>query len=136
MPLKYVIKSTLSKGKNMLLKLLREGLGRLIVFINWLTRPSPIQRSSEKQEHVEIAAKSLSLYQFYACPFCVKTRRVIHRLNLPIAYHDAQLNPHRKELEQEGGKIKVPCLRIEENNSVRWLYESNDIIKYLDTRFS
>ncbi|PCK07694.1 MAG: glutaredoxin [Alteromonadaceae bacterium] len=120
----------------MLLKLLREGLGRLIVFINWLTRPSPMQRSSDKQEHAEIATKGLSLYQFYACPFCVKTRRAIHRLNLPITYRNAQQNPHREELELEGGRIKVPCLRIEEEGAVRWLYESNDIIKYLDSRFA
>jgi glutathione S-transferase len=31
----------------------------------------------------------------------------------------------------------VPCLRIEDNNGdVRWMYESGDIISYLDQRFN
>lgn len=30
----------------------------------------------------------------------------------------------------------VPCLRIEENGNVKWLYESNDIICYLNALIS
>ncbi len=120
----------------MLLKLLREGLGRLIVFINFITRPRAIQRSEAEQKRVEEQAKKLSLYQFYACPFCVKTRRVIHKLNLPIETRDAQRGAFRDELRTEGGQIKVPCLRIEEGNQVRWLYESSDIIDYLQDNFA
>ena len=74
----------------MLLKLLREGLGRLIVFINFITRPKAIQRSEIEQKEAEQQASKLSLYQFYACPFCVKTRRVIHQLNIPIETRNAQ----------------------------------------------
>lgn len=29
----------------------------------------------------------------------------------------------------------VPCLRIEEGGEVKWLYESTDIIQFLNTRF-
>ena len=120
----------------MILKLLREGLGRTIVFVDYVTRPKPIQRSPEDQAQVEKAAQELSLYQFYACPFCVKTRRAIHRLNLPIETRDAQNDQaHRAALEAGGGNIKVPCLRIDENNESRWLYESNEIIAYLNQRF-
>ena len=36
----------------MLLKALREVLGRLIVFINFLTRPRPMQRNEEDQARV------------------------------------------------------------------------------------
>ena len=33
-----------------------------------------------------------------------------------------------------GGKIQVPCLRIEKNdNEIEWLYESKDIIEHLDS---
>ena len=78
----------------------------------------------------------MSIYQFYACPFCIKTRRSIRRLNLPMEYRNAQApGPVRDELQQLGGKIKVPCLRIEDEKEERWLYESNDIIAYLDRRF-
>jgi len=39
---------------------------------------------------------------------------------------------YKKELEEGGGKVQVPCLRIEkEGDEVSWLYESDDIIQYL-----
>lgn len=122
--------------KSLLIKLVREGLGRLIVLISYLTRPKAIKRSAQKQQQVDQAAKSLALYQFYACPFCTKTRRAIHRLNLPIEYRDAKSQPFRQQLEQGGGRVKVPCLRIEENNEVKWMYESDAIIEYLNKRFA
>lgn len=118
------------------IKGLREGLGRMVVFANFVSRPKPIQRDSKEQSKVDQEAATLALYQFYACPFCVKTRRTIHQLNLPIALRDAQSGAYREELERDGGKIKVPCLRIEEAQSTRWLYESNEIIAYLKQRFA
>jgi glutathione S-transferase len=39
---------------------------------------------------------------------------------------------HKATLLNEGGRHKVPCLRIEKaDDSVQWLYESTDIITYL-----
>ncbi|MCU4674876.1 glutathione S-transferase N-terminal domain-containing protein [Catenovulum sp. 2E275] len=122
--------------KNLLLKGLREGLGRVIVFVSFITRPKPIKRTPQAQQAVDQAAKQLALYQFYACPFCVKTRRAIHQLNVPIEYRDAKTQPHRQNLEQGGGRVKVPCLRIEDESGVQWMYESNDIIAYLNNRFA
>lgn len=41
-------------------------------------------------------------------------------------------NPtYKTELINGGGKKQVPCIRIQENGSERWLYESSDIIKYM-----
>ncbi|HGG59788.1 MAG TPA: glutaredoxin [Gammaproteobacteria bacterium] len=120
----------------MLVKLVREGLGRLIVLVSVLTCPKPMQRSPEAQKKVDEAASKLALYQFYACPFCVKTRRAIRRLNAPIELRDAQNDPiHRQTLLKEGGKIQVPCLRIEGEGETTWLYESSEIIAYLESRF-
>ncbi|WP_193678902.1 MULTISPECIES: glutathione S-transferase N-terminal domain-containing protein, partial [Gammaproteobacteria] len=42
----------------------------------------------------------------------------------------------RQALLEGGGKVKVPCLRIEENGQVRWMYESSEIIAYLEGRFA
>ena len=118
------------------LRLLREGSGRVLIFIDWLFRPSRVKRSVEDQSQVDQETKILKLYQFYACPFCVKTRRSIKRLNLKVETRNAQAEGEfRKELELNGGKIKVPCLKIEGAGEASWLYESNDIIKYLDERF-
>lgn len=121
----------------MFIKALRKILGQLIVFIDFITRPSKLKRSAEAQAAVTQSAGNLALYQFHACPFCVKTRRSLHRLNLPVALRDAKNDARaRQELEQQGGKIKVPCLRIEQDGQSTWLYESKAIIAYLDQRFA
>lgn len=120
----------------MILNLVREGLGRVIVFVDFITRPKPIERDPETQKAVDAAAADLSLYQFYACPFCIKVRRNLRRLNLPVALRDAQApGEHRDALLAEGGKLQVPCLRIDEGGETRWVYESNAIISYLESRF-
>ncbi len=119
----------------MLLKLLREGLGRLVILISFFIPTGKVKRSAEEQQCVDQQTASLSLYQFYACPFCLKTRRAIKRLGLKIETRDAQSNPCRAELKAEGGEIKVPCLRIENPQETIWMYESSDIIAYLEQRF-
>ncbi|WP_072658951.1 glutaredoxin family protein [Mariprofundus micogutta] len=121
----------------MLLKVFREGVGGLMAFISFLTRPRKIKRTHDEQLAVAEKAKSMSVYQYFACPFCIKTRRAIHRLNVPIEYRDAQVrdSEHRQALAVEGGQVKVPCLRIDDGDKTTWLYESNDIISYLNEQF-
>nr|WP_218887896.1 MULTISPECIES: glutathione S-transferase N-terminal domain-containing protein [Pseudomonas] len=109
----------------------------MIIFVDFLTRPGKKQRPAAAQAQVDAAAKDLTLYQFHACPFCVKTRRSLRRLNVPVALKDAKNNEQdRQTLLEQGGKIKVPCLRIEENGQTTWMYESNTIIEYLNKRFA
>ena len=43
---------------------------------------------------------------------------------------------HKNTLVSEGGEYKVPCLAITEDGRTRWLYESSDIIAYLEQRFA
>ncbi len=121
----------------MFVKALRVGLGQIIIAGDFLTRPRKKARPAEQQAKVNEAAKGLTLYQFHACPFCVKTRRTLHRLNVPVALKDAKNNEQdRQTLLEQGGKIKVPCLRIEENGQTTWMYDSKVIIDYLDKRFA
>ncbi|QIA02482.1 glutaredoxin family protein [Pseudomonas fluorescens] len=121
----------------MFVKALRVGLGQLIIFVDFLTRPGKKRRPAAAQAQVDAAARNLTLYQFHACPFCVKTRRSLRRLNVPVALKDAKNNEQdRQTLLEQGGKIKVPCLRIEENGQTTWMYESNTIIEYLNQRFA
>ncbi|MEE4340166.1 glutathione S-transferase N-terminal domain-containing protein [Pseudomonas alliivorans] len=120
----------------MFMKALRVGLGQLVIGIDFLTRPSKKKRDPAAQAAVDQSARNLTLYQFHACPFCVKTRRALRRLNVPVALRDAKNNElDRQTLLTEGGRIKVPCLRIEEGDKTVWMYESNIIIDYLDKRF-
>ena len=57
--------------------------------------------------------------------------------SLNIETRDAKReDSSREELLQGGGALKVPCLRIEdEQGTVSWIYESSEIIDYLDGRF-
>lgn len=121
----------------MLIKALRIGLGQIIIFLDFITRPRQLKRGQEAQAQVERTAAGLALYQFHACPFCVKTRRTLHRLNVPMALRDAKNDAtHRQALLEQGGKMQVPCLRIEEQGESRWLYESKAISAYLNERFA
>ena len=121
----------------MILKFVRNALGSVVVLVDRVSRPKTIQRSPAEQSRVQSAMNGLSLYQFHACPFCIKTRRAIHALGVDIELRDINKNiKHREELQQGGNKVTVPCLRIEDDNEVRWLYESNDIIAYLNQRAS
>jgi glutaredoxin len=118
-------------------KSLRWVLGQIIIAIDWLTRPSIPNYSSEKRAGLDAATASMALYQFGQCPFCVKTRRAIRRLGLNIELRDARNDPKwNAELIEQGGKYQVPCLRFEnESGDVSWLYESTAINDYLDQRF-
>ncbi|UYG01316.1 MULTISPECIES: glutaredoxin family protein [unclassified Halomonas] len=102
-----------------------------------LSTPQGKERTTDEQAQVDEACQALALYQFRSCPFCIKVRKEIARLNLPIETRDAQHDAeHRQALEQGGGKIKVPCLRIErDGGQTEWLYESSDINAWLESRF-
>ncbi|WMC12048.1 glutathione S-transferase N-terminal domain-containing protein [Oceanimonas pelagia] len=120
----------------MLVKLLRNGVGGLVQVGDLLTRPAKMKRTAEAQQEINEACKQLALYQLPRCPFCIKVRRTIHKLNLPIEKRNVYPGSvHREELQAGGGRVKSPCLRIEENGETRWMYESNDIIAYLQQRF-
>lgn len=120
------------------MKIIRWVLGRIILFFDTLTRPKPMQRSPQAQAEVDQQTTQLALYQYLACPFCVKVRRQMRRLNLNIDVRDAKGDPdYRSELAEQGGKAQVPCLRIEQpGQAVEWMYESNAINDYLSGRFS
>lgn len=121
--------------KSLIIKAVRNGLGLIIVFFDLVSRPKAIKRSPQEQKKAQASVNGLSLYQFFACPFCVKTRRAIHSLNVDIEARDINKHPHfRTELEKNGGKVAVPCLRIEEGDSTTWMYESNEIIDFLKSR--
>lgn len=113
-------------------------LGQIIIFIDWATRPKPVERSIEKQKGIDEQTKNIVLYQFKQCPFCVKTRRTVHRLGLNIEKRDARNDPQwNQELINEGGKYQVPCLKITaDDGNVEWMYESTVINQYLDKKFS
>jgi glutaredoxin len=113
-------------------------LGQIILILDFITSPKPVVREAAAQKAIDDVTATLSMYQFKACPFCVKVRRELKRHALHIELRDAKKEGEFKaELTREGGRHKVPCLRIEKSdNSVEWLYESNDIIAHLKKQFN
>lgn len=78
----------------------------------------------------------LSLYQFHACPFCARVRRVIEDLGAPVELRDIFENSaYRDELIEARGRPTVPVLRCDADGRSRWMPESADIMDYLRERF-
>ena len=66
------------------MKLIRNILGKTILFFDSTFAPTPVKRSPEAQKMIDEKTKNLALYQYHMCPFCVKVRRTMTRLNLHI----------------------------------------------------
>jgi glutaredoxin len=103
-----------------------------------LAMPKGIVRSDSTQLNIDAECTKLALYHFSSCPFCIKVRHEMSRLSLPIQLREAQHDAKNKsDLLQGGGKVQTPCLQIvDEGGNIQWMYESNDIIKYLQHRFA
>lgn len=108
-----------------------------VLAVDRLTRPTPVVRTPEAQAAVDARTRSLALYHFPTCPFCLKARRALRRLALDVELRNAQHDPaHRDALVAGGGKPQVPCLLITApDGGQTWLYESDAIVAYLDLEF-
>jgi len=117
---------------------LRTVLGPVMLIKENLTRPKGMVRAQVAQDVVNQQCKSLALYQFKTCPFCIKVRQEMSRLSLNIDRIDAQHEgPDRQALLSGGGQAKVPCLKITDKaGKTEWLYDSEKIIAYLRGRFA
>lgn len=96
------------------------------------------QRTPDEQARVDAATAELALYHYDSCMFCARVRKAIATLALDIELRDVMREPaHRRELAAHGGSTTVPCLRIGKSDPARdrWMYESADIIRYLNERF-
>ena len=118
------------------MQVIRGVLGALILFFNWVFTPKSMKREAQAQAQINEKMKDFTLYQYKACPFCVKVRREMKRSSLNIETKDAKrCESSKEELLAGGGQLKVPCLKINENGEEKWMYESKEIISYLNNRF-
>ena len=62
-----------------IISLIRNGIGGVLVFFDIITRGTKLKRSPQAQQQIATELKGLSLYQFFACPFCIKTRRRMYK---------------------------------------------------------
>lgn len=119
------------------MKLLRWLVGSLILFFDRIFSPASPKREAAEQKRVDALFANMAIYEYTACPFCVKVRRALKRAGISIALKDAKIEPYRSELLKGGGKAQVPCLKYSNaDGSVHWLYESNDIINFLNAKLA
>jgi glutaredoxin len=88
------------------------------------------------QKEIDQQFSGFTLFHYPACPFCVKVRRVIKKYNLSLRLVDPRnCNTEMQDLMKGGGKLKVPCLRIQNNKEgTIWMYESSSIISFLESQ--
>ena len=114
------------------MKVVRWVIGRVIIFFDFMFTPKSKVRDISSQDLVNKITKHYKLYQYNACPFCVKVRRFLRKKSINIEFIDAKDEFNKKDLIQNGGILKVPCLRVEsKKNQVKWIYESNEIINFI-----
>ena len=80
----------------------------------------------------------LALYHYNGCPFCSMVKSVIDRLGIDVELRDIfEISQHRDDLIEARGRATVPVLRIvSPSGEDRWMPESRDIARYLETTFA
>ncbi len=77
--------------------------------------------------------ESYQLYKTDLCGFCYRVRDFAEEKGIPLTLRDTMTDVEAfRELLQGGGRSTVPCLKIQRKEEVIWMYESLDIIDYLN----
>ncbi len=84
------------------------------------------------------AKDKLVLYHARGCPFCAIVTSAIDRLGLDVELREIFEDPrYRDELVAARGRATVPVLRISSpDGEQRWMPESRDIVRYLETTYA
>lgn len=112
----------------------------ILLGMAWLATPA-LATATTAHDGTEVQTASITkdapliLYYRDDCPYCRNVLRYLndHHRELPLKEINAS-EATSNELIIGGGKRQVPCLRIREDNGnkITWLYQSAEIIKYLD----
>jgi glutathione S-transferase len=79
--------------------------------------------------------ETYELYHSELCGFCHRVRRYMASAGWDIPLVDTLRDRSaRAALIEGGGRATVPCLKITRGDEIIWMYESLDIIDYLESR--
>jgi glutaredoxin len=85
------------------------------------------------------SAEPRAHYAIYISRFCGACYRVLNavdELGIDIEIRDVTANPGlRDEIRRATGRRTVPVLRIIEDGQQEWMFESREIVKFLNRRF-
>ena len=97
-----------------------------------LTRAAPPPTGEGKLRAKDGRAVDLELYKKDNCPYCQRVYRALTRLGVRVRMRDIRRDAGAvDELVRVGGKRQVPCLFVDGKP----LYESGDIVRFLDETF-
>ena len=75
-----------------------------------------------------------SLYYYDSCPFCARVLHGLDKVNVDVERRNIMSDAnHRTALQQATGRSTVPCLRIETGKESQWMFESMDIMRFLQS---
>lgn len=87
-----------------------------------------------RQFEPDFVNETYQLFKSDTCGFCHRVRHYLAGAGWDIPLRDTMREPAAsRELIEGGGRSTVPCLRIDRGGEVSWLYESLDIIEYLES---
>ncbi len=89
---------------------------------------APAVKTFAKRKEAIMHSKNTVLYYKPTCPFCQKVIAYMEEHEIDLEKRDVRDTAVKQELVSIGGKGQVPCL-VEDGKA---LYESDDIIAYLD----
>ncbi len=75
-----------------------------------------------------------SLYYYDSCPFCVRVVRSLQGVQVDVELRNIMSDSnHRNALQKATGRTTVPCLRIDKGSKSQWMFESMDIMRFLQS---
>jgi glutaredoxin 2 len=75
-----------------------------------------------------------SLYYYDSCPFCARVLRSLNQVKVDVELRNVMSDSnHRSALQQATGRTTVPCLRIDNGTDSEWMFESMDIMRFLQS---
>lgn len=77
-----------------------------------------------------------ALYYYDSCPYCQRVLMALPNLKVNVEKRNVQKEPKwRAEQAEATGRTQVPCLKItKDDGSDAWLFESADIIRFLQNQ--
>jgi len=75
-----------------------------------------------------------ALYYYDACPFCQRVLQSLPGVKVEVEKRNIMQNrAFREQQFNATGRSTVPCLLIDNDGEETWMFESGDIIRYLQS---
>lgn len=76
-----------------------------------------------------------ALYYYDSCPFCQRVLASLPKVKVDVEKRNVMQNRSFSEQQRKAtGRTTVPCLLIENEGKETWMFESADIIRFLQSQ--